>query len=159
MEPANSPYEPPVRRYPKYPGGIRPTASAYFCESKGEPTWYLKPFRIENRVVNRDFTKVWIPSQGNFLKDALLMIGVHELKIDSLKNKLIERLRGSLEDEVHLDWELSDESRHSIYQVLDEVEYDCKMLLWISSDSSLNRCISVMDEFDFESEILVSRCQ
>ncbi|MEN8242468.1 MAG: hypothetical protein ABFS17_11140 [Chloroflexota bacterium] len=133
-------------------GGINPTHFLFLSENS-RPAWVLvnQNIGVEGEFKLEKVT--WIPTPGNFLEDAILMIAIHVLK----KPEILEaarKINPKIESpRVDLDEDLNEEQRTALYRACRELPNYYKLAISVFEESSLEENLSILEKYKMDVEV------
>lgn len=140
----------------RFHGGIIPTHFLFLSENH-RPAWVLVPENVDSKNNAEKIT--WIPTVEHMIEDALLMIAIHVVK-----DQGIRELAGTISQKLESDWvelydDIDEQDREELYQkcrAIDFMHYECKVVVTILKGSSIQDAASVLESYRIEAEVCPS---
>ena len=136
----------------KHSGGLIPLHQVWLSEND-RPALVLQALSQAGEKPEVAGDVVWIPSGGNMLDDAMLLIGIHAIRDESLLE--VARKCGLDPDAARLELGevCTEEQREQLYRKCQEVLVGPKIIMSIFRDSSMEQHLGVLVDYKIDVEV------
>ena len=134
-------------------GGITPTHCLYLSENS-RPAWILVPQNIFIEKEDQNYGKiVWIPTLENMLEDALLMIGLHVVQDEKIKNLAEKCFHNESPEHAALYEDIKKEDLENLYALSRQMGNRFKIIISVFRESSIMPQLKMLEKYRMDVEM------
>ena len=133
-------------------GGIEPTHYLFLSENS-RPAWILVPENIFNEE-SAEFKKItWIPTMENMLEDALLMIAIHVIRDEEIRNLAERYFRNETTEWAELYEDIDEGDLESLREKCREIGNRYKIVITVFEGSSARSDVKILENYKMDVEV------
>ncbi|WP_163195671.1 hypothetical protein [Clostridium thermarum] len=136
----------------KLGNGMLPTHCLLLSEGS-KPIWILKNLDILENHTSSINTIRWVPTEGNILEDALVMISISILKDGKLLDKAKKYFADLSKHLIDLREDISPSNLLELREISKELKYDYKIAITCFSGTSLEGKLDKLKEYSMDVEV------
>ncbi|MGX8797672.1 hypothetical protein ACR6HW_16670 [Fusibacter sp. JL298sf-3] len=135
----------------EYHGGIIPSHGLYLSENS-RPVWILKNLDLYEEGNDKQIIR-WVPTLDNMLDDAMLLIGIHVIKDETVIKVAREFCNADNLNELELYEAFTPEDLKTLYELVRTTRIEYSIALTVFNESHIINQYKVLDYYECRANV------